>query len=140
MTDLTRDVNEPHVWLALRIAFTATACLAVGEWLHLKQTALSVYSAHLAMVLFPFTAFQKTVERVAGRLTGIAYGLLIVMFFGNYPLLLLLLMLLGQAVFFYMNASGTLAYASLMGGLFLGLIVEMGITAPVAAEAYAVDL
>jgi uncharacterized membrane protein YccC len=128
------------VRLGLRIAFTATACLVVSEWLQLGQRSLSVFTAHLAMVLFPFSAFQKALERIAGRVLGVAYGLALVELLGDAPLLLLCLTMLAQIVFFYVYSSGRLAYGALMGGLFLGVIVEIGITAPPSAQAYAVSL
>src|SRR5262245_23127639 len=136
----TEAEEAAAVRLALRIAVTATACLIVSEWLELGQRALSVYSAHLAMVLFPYSAFQKTIERVSGRLLGVFYGLALVAFLGEARLLVLLLMMLGQLTFFYVYASGRLTYAALMGGLFSGVIVAIAITAPGTATAFAISV
>lgn len=130
------DDEPAAVRLALRVAFTATACLVVSEWLQLGQRSLSVYSAHMAMVLFPYSAFQKTVERVVGRLLGVFYGLLAVVLFAHAPLVLVGFMLLGQMVFFYIYASGRLAYAALMGGLFMGVVVALGLTTPTQVWPY----
>lgn len=136
----TAEEEAAAVRLSLRIAFAGTACLLVSEWLELGQPSLSVFTAHLVMVLFPYSAFQKSFERVTGRLLGVAYGLVLVMFLSQATLLLLSLTMLGQLLFFYVYSSGQLSYAALMGGLFLGLIVEMGINAPTAAQSYAVSL
>ena len=140
MSDAAQTDRSADVGLALRIATAASICLLVSEWLHLQQTALSVYTCHLVMVLFPFTAFQKVVERLFGRVLGVAYGLLVALWFANFPVLLVVLAFLGQMAFFTLNATGRFAYGALMGGLFLGLVVEKGISTPLAAEAYAVSL
>jgi uncharacterized membrane protein YccC len=136
----TEEEEAAAVWLGLRISFTATACLVLSEWWQLGQRSLSVYSAHLAMVLFPYSAFQKTVERVVGRLLGVGYGLLLVWWVRDLTLVFLLLTVLGQLVFFYVMASNRLAYAALMGGLFIGVMVAKGITAPLSAGPYAASL
>lgn len=134
------DPEAAAVGTGLRIAVAATGCLLVSEWWHLEQTALSVYSVHLAMVSFPFSAFQKVVERIGGRLLGVFYGLVLVEFFLETPLLFLVLLVLGLLAFFYVNASGRVAYAALMGGLFLGVIALKGIIAPASASHYAAAL
>jgi hypothetical protein len=108
--------------------------------LHLQQTALSVYTCHLTMVLFPYTAFQKVMERVVGRVAGVAYGLVIALMFANFPVLLTVLAFLGHFAFFTLNATGRFAYAALMGGLFLGVMVEVGLSSPASAESYFVSL
>lgn len=140
MTDAVPADASANVRLALRIATSASLCLFVSEWLHLQQTALSVYTCHLVMVMYPFTAFQKAMERLFGRLLGVAYGLLIALLFSNFPVLLTVLAFLGQMAFFTLNATGRFAYGALMGGLFLGLMVAQGIANPVAAQDYAVSL
>ncbi|MFO0808380.1 MAG: hypothetical protein U0746_07135 [Gemmataceae bacterium] len=135
------DTTSANLRLALRIAASATICLFLSELFKMNQPSLSVFTCHLSMVLFPYSAFQKMLERLGGRVLGVSYGLTLVAFLNDAPFLLLALMLLGQIFFFYVNASGRLAYASLMGGLFVGVIVEIGIaSSPVAAQDYAVGL
>jgi uncharacterized membrane protein YgaE (UPF0421/DUF939 family) len=92
------------------------------------------------MVQFPFTAFQKGVERITGRVLGVFYGLILTLFLRDAPFLFLALMLFGQIVFFYVYASGRLAYAALMGGLFLGVVCAIGLAAPETVTTYARDL
>jgi uncharacterized membrane protein YccC len=136
----TAEQEASAVRLGLRVAVTASACLVISEWLQLSQRSLSVYTAHMAMVLFPYSALQKALERLAGRIIGVLYGLVVFLLLGQTSLLLVFLMLVGQLIFFYVNASGHLAYGSLMAGLFLGVIVEQGLVAPGKASAYAVAL
>jgi uncharacterized membrane protein YccC len=140
MSDASTPDRSAHVGLALRIATAGCICLFLSEWLRLQQAALGVYTCHLAMVLFPYTAFQKVMERLFGRIIGVVYGLLVALFFANFPVLLLVLAWLGQMAFFTLNATGRFAYGALMGGMFLGLLAEQGTTTPLAAEAYAVAL
>src|SRR5262249_23081884 len=135
----TEAEEAAPVPLALRIAVTATACLIVSGWLELGQHALFGYSAHLAMVPLPDSAFQKTIAPVTGRLVGVFYGLALVAFLGEARLLVLALMALGQLFFFYIYASGRLTYAALMGGLFSGVIVAIAITAPGTATSFAIS-
>jgi uncharacterized membrane protein YccC len=128
------------VALGLRIGVAATTCLVVTEWLHLQEAALSVYSTHLVMVQFPFSAFQKGVERIVGRVAGVLYGLALVQLFWPTPFLFVTLAVLGLLVVFYVYASGRLSYAALNGGLFVGVMAVTGITAPATALPYAVGL
>lgn len=137
---MTREQEATAVEIAVRIAVTGTLCLLFSEWLAIGQRSISVYSAHLAMVMFPYTAFQKTVERVVGRVLGVLYGIFLVETFPSSPIILIVLMLVGQLVFFYVNASGKFAYSALMGGLFLGVIVEMGLTSLPTTQNYAIAL
>jgi uncharacterized membrane protein YccC len=138
----TPDVEAANVRLALRIAVAATTCLLISEIFGLEQPALSVFTCHLAMVLFPYSIFQKMMERLIGRVIGVSFGLALVCFLYDAPFLLLAAMMAGQTFFFYVNASGRLSYASLMGGLFVGVVVEIGIagSSSSAAQAYSVSL
>jgi uncharacterized membrane protein YccC len=121
----------PHpVELALRVAFAATACLHLTELLDLPLKALSVYSVHMIMTQYTFTAFQKGVERLLGRGGGVAYGLLLVLLFSNLPILFVLCLTLGLLAIFYLFASNRLAYANLNGGLFMAYMAVAGLTAP----------
>jgi hypothetical protein len=104
---------------------------------HLKQGSLSVYSTHLVLSKFAFTAFQQGVERIVGRLLGIFYGLLLVLFLREVPPLYLLLMALGQLASCYVYLSGRLAYAALNAALFIGAVVAIGLTNPGNAVPYA---
>lgn len=111
---------------ALRVAVAASLCLIVVEWWHLEHGALAVFTTHMVMAQYPVTAFQKGVERLAGRGLGILVGLIILAVFQNTPLLGLLLKALALLTFFYVHFSGRLAYTFLNAGLYLAVIVEIG--------------
>jgi hypothetical protein len=128
------------VGLGLRVATASVISLVVTEWFQLDQGALGMYTVHLAMVIFPYTALQKALERTTGRFLGIFYGLLLLILFRDAPLVMLALMLLGQLAFFYVYASGHFAYAALMGGLFTGVMAATGIATPDQAIPYATAL
>ncbi len=131
------DQEAAAVGVGLRIGAAAIICLVASAWFRLEQAALSVYSAHMAMVLFPHTAFQKGVERVLGRVLGILYGLAAVTFFLQVPPAFVALVVLGLVAFYYVYASGRLSYAALNGGLFVGILAGFGVTAPEAAAPFA---
>jgi uncharacterized membrane protein YccC len=124
------------VALGLRVASASAICLVVTELFHLQQAALGVYTAHLVMVLFPITSFQKGLERFLGRGLGLLYGLILVRTCLNVPLLFLALVMLGQIVASYIYLSGRLAYAALMAALFVGVTAAMGLTAPATVKPY----
>jgi uncharacterized membrane protein YccC len=128
------------VSLGLRVGVAATTCLLVTEWFHLEQSSLSVYTAHLILAQFTFTAFQKGVERFVGRALGVVYGLVLVQLFLDTPFLYLLLMAAGQITACYFYLSGRLAYAALMAALFIGIMVALGLTAPGTAVPYAANV
>ncbi len=123
---------------ALRVGVASVSCLLIAEWLGIEQTSLSVYTAYLVMALFPITSFQKGVERFLGRALGLAYGLGVIVLFRDTTILYLVLVALGQMIACYIYLSGRLAYAALMGALFIGVMAALGATAPEAATPYAV--
>ncbi len=119
--------------LALRGALAASACLALAEWWHVEHANLAVWTTHMVTAQYPFTAFQKGVERVLGRSLGIVVGLILLTLFGNAPVLALTLKLLAILVFFYVYFSGRLAYTFLNAGFYLAFIVSIGVAEPSAA-------
>jgi uncharacterized membrane protein YccC len=127
------SVPNPHVAHALRMAVAAVVCLLLAEWLHLQHGNLAVWTTHMVLAQYVFTAFQKSVERVGGRAVGIGVGLVILTLFGNAPVLVHLLMLLSIFVFFYAYFSGRLQYTWLNAGLYLNVIVQIGRLDPPAA-------
>jgi uncharacterized membrane protein YccC len=124
------------VALGLRVASASMICLLVTELFHLQQAALGVYTAHLVMVLFPISSFQKGVERFLGRGLGLLYGLILVSTCLDVPLLFLTLVMLGQIISCYIYLSGRLAYAALMAALFVGVMAGFGLTAPATTLPY----
>lgn len=126
--------------LGLRVAVATTLCLLLTEVFRLKMTSLAVYSAHLVMAQFTFSSFQKGIERIVGRVLGVAYGLVLVMLFRQTPMLYFLLLGLGMLGFFYVFAANRLAYTALNGGLFVAFMAVVGLTAPATAQVAAANL
>jgi uncharacterized membrane protein YgaE (UPF0421/DUF939 family) len=129
--------QESAVGLGLRVGCASSSCLIISEWFHLEQAALSVYTAHLIMALFPVTSFQKGVERFFGRTIGILYGLVLVIYLRDAPLLYLGLIAVGQIAACYVYLSGRLAYAALMAAIFVGVMGSMGLSTPSGAPSFA---
>src|SRR5262245_55630518 len=119
--------------LALRGALAAAACLALAEWWHLEHANLAVWTTHMVTAQYPFTAFQKGVERVLGRGLGILVGLVLLTLCRNAPGLVLTLKLLAMLAFFYVYFAGRLAYTFLNAGLYLAVIISIGAANPSAA-------
>lgn len=125
---------------ALRVAGAAVVCLLLAEWWHLEYASLAVLTAHMVLAQYAFTAFQKGVERLAGRGLGIVLGLVIVTLFPNAPLVGVLVKALALLAFFYVHFSGRLAYTFLNAGLYLAMIVEVGRLEPGRAVAEGKEL
>src|SRR5262249_28417649 len=81
-------------------------------------------------------SFQKGVERFVGRVLGLVYGLVLVWYFLDTPLLYFALLLAGQISACYIYLSGRLAYAALMAAIFMGVVALFGLTAPATAPSY----
>ncbi len=118
---------------ALRVAGAAALCLVLAEWWHLEQAALAVFTTHMVMAQYAVTAFQKGVERLAGRTLGIVGGLALLTLCQHTPLLAVFLKALALLTFFYVHFSGRLAYTFLNAGLYLAIIVEIGHADPTQA-------
>jgi uncharacterized membrane protein YccC len=127
------STTRPAIGLALRGALAASVCLALAEWWHLEHANLAVWTTHMVTAQYPFTAFQKGIERILGRGLGILVGLILLTLFGNAPVLALTLKLLAILVFFYVYFSGRLAYTFLNAGFYLAFIVSVGVADPSAA-------
>src|SRR6516165_5196861 len=129
------DVPGAHsaLAMALRGALAAVVCLVLAEWWHLEQANLAVWTTFMVTAQYPFTAFQKGVERTLGRGLGILVGLVILTLFHNAPVLAVTLKLLAMLVFFYVYFSGRLAYTFINAGFYLAAIVSIGVADPPAA-------
>jgi uncharacterized membrane protein YccC len=119
--------------MALRGALAATICLVLAEWWHLEYASLAVWTTHMVTVQYPFTAFQKGVERILGRGLGILGGWVILTLFHNAPVLALTLKLVALLACFYVYFSGRLAYTFINAGFYLAGIVSIGVADPSAA-------
>ena len=121
----------------LRVGLASGICLCISEWFHLEQPALGVYTAYLVMALFPVTSFQKGVERFVGRTLGFVYVLCLAWFCLDSRLLFLVLIAAGQTLAGYIYLSGRLAYAALMGAIFIGVMAGLAVTTPNQLADYA---
>jgi uncharacterized membrane protein YccC len=129
---MVEPTTPSAIGLALRGALAAAVCLVLAEWWHLEHANLAVWTTHMVTAQYPFTAFQKGVERILGRGLGILVGLILLTFFGNAPVLALALKLLAILVFFYIYFAGRFAYTFLNAGFYLAAIVSIGVADPSA--------
>jgi len=127
------ELQRAAVATGLRDAAASLICLVVTERFQLGMGFMSVLSAHLIITQFQYTTFQKGVERILGRFSGVLFGLVLVVFFRETPALYLSLFLIAQVIFFYVYASGRMSYAAIQGGAFSVVVVATGITSPPAA-------
>jgi uncharacterized membrane protein YccC len=125
--------RQSDLGLAFRGALAAGVCLALAEGWHFEHANLAVWTTHMVTAQYPFTAFQKGIERVLGRGLGLLVGLVLLTFFGNAPVLALVLKLLALLIFFYVYFSGRLAYTFLNAGFYLAAIISIGLDDPSAA-------
>ena len=71
-SSLVDPTSEP--WPPATAAVVALVC---GEWLQLEHTNLAVWTTHMVMTQYPFSSFQKGIERILGRGLGILGGLVL---------------------------------------------------------------
>ncbi len=117
---------------ALRVARAASLCLVLADWFRLEHGSQAVLTAHIVMAQYPYTAYQKGVERIVGRGFGILCALVFLTLGANAPVLAFVLKLLALLAFFYVYFSGRLAYTFLNAGLYLAIIMEVGDANPAA--------
>lgn len=109
-------------------------CLVVVEVCHLPHAGLAVWTSHMVMAQYPFTVFQKGLERIAGRGLGILAGVALVLLLPEAWLVQLMIELVLLTGFFYFYFADRLAYTFLNAGLYLIAIVAIGHTNPAAAR------
>jgi uncharacterized membrane protein YccC len=119
--------------LSIRSALASTVCLVVSEYFHLEHANLAVWTPHMVTAQYPFTAFQKGIERIVGRVMGVLSGLLLITLFRNAPLLESGLEALLMLAFYYVFFAGRLAYTFQNAGFYLASIVSIGNTSPEGA-------
>src|SRR5262249_42290402 len=93
----------------------------VAEYWGLEHSNLAVWTTFLVMSQYPFTSFQKGLERVLGRGVGILLGLALTTWLNDAPLLAFALIAILLTSFFYIYFSGRLAYTRRQPGLYLVL-------------------
>jgi uncharacterized membrane protein YccC len=87
----------------------------------------------MVMAQYPFTRFQKGLERVIGRGVGILAGLVLTTWFNDTSLLALALIAVLLTTFFYFYFAGRLAYTFLNAGLYVVAVFHIGHADPAAA-------
>jgi uncharacterized membrane protein YccC len=115
---------------AMRAATAAVVALACVEWFHLEHGNLAVWTTHMVMVQYPFSSFQKGVERVLGRGLGILGGLVLLTLWRNAASMATIFEGLALLAFFYVYFSDRLAYTFLNAGLYLAVIMQIGRAEP----------
>jgi uncharacterized membrane protein YccC len=118
---------------ALLTATASVVCLALAEWWGLEHGNLAVWTTFMVMAQYPFTRFQKGLERIIGRGLGILAGLVLTTWFNDTALLTLGLIVLLLTAFFYVYFAGRLAYTFLNAGLYLVAMFQIGHADPAAA-------
>jgi uncharacterized membrane protein YccC len=118
---------------ALLTACATTVCLLAAEWLGLEHADLAVWTTYLVMSQYPFTRFQKGLERVVGRGLGILAGLVLTTWFHDTAVLTVVLIAALLAIFFYLYFAGRLAYTFLQAGLYLVATFQIGHADPASA-------
>jgi uncharacterized membrane protein YccC len=127
------DTSGSSTLPALRTATASTVCLVISEALGLKHANLAVWTTFLVMVQFPFTSFQKGLERIIGRALGILAGLVITTWLNDAPIVGIVLVGLVLTGCGYLYFAGRLAYTFLNAGLYAVALFEIGTADPSSA-------
>jgi uncharacterized membrane protein YccC len=125
---------------ALLTAVATVVCLTLAEGFGLEHGNLAVWTTYMVMAQYPFTRFQKGLERVVGRGLGILAGLVLTTWFHDTPLLTLGLIAVLLTTFFYAYFAGRLAYTFLNAGLYVVAMFQIGHANPASAVAAAEGL
>ncbi len=115
---------------ALDVAAAAVLCFLVVEWLNLAHANLAVWTTFMVMAQYTFTVFQKGIERILGRALGILAGWMLVAATPDAWLVRHFVETVLLAAFFYVYFANRLAYTFLNAGLYLAVIVEIGLREP----------
>src|SRR5215471_14677807 len=125
---------------ALLTAGATVVCLVVAERFGLRHANLAVWTTYMVLAQYPFTRFQKGLERVVGRGLGILAGLVLTTWFHDTALLTLGLIAVLLTVFFYLYFAGQLAYTFLNAGLYVVAMFQIGHANPASAVSVAEGL
>jgi uncharacterized membrane protein YccC len=118
---------------ALLTAVGTVVCLVLAEAFGLEHANLAVWTTYMVMAQYPFTRFQKGLERVVGRGLGILAGLVLTTWFNETSLLAEFLIGILLTTFFYLYFAGRLAYTFLNAGLYVVAMFHIGHSNPAAA-------
>lgn len=120
---------------AVRSATAAVVALVCCEYFQLEHANLAVWTTHMVMTQYPFSSFQKGIERILGRGLGILGGLVLLTVWRNTLSLATVFEAVALLIFFYIYFSDRLAYTFLNAGLYLAVIMEIGHANPAVAQA-----
>jgi uncharacterized membrane protein YccC len=137
MPALDRRAATKH---ALLTAAATAICLVIALALGLEHANLAVWTTFMVLVQFPFSRFQKGLERVVGRGLGILAGLVLTTWFNDAFLLVVTLQIVLLVTFFYLFFAGRLAYTFLNAGLYLVAVFHIGHANPAAVVSVAKEL
>jgi uncharacterized membrane protein YccC len=132
----TRDATSD----AFLTAGASVVCLVLAELFGLEHANLAVWTTYMVMDQFPFTRFQKGLERVVGRGLGILAGLVLTTWFHDTPVLTGALMAVLLTTCFYIYFAGRLAYTFLQAGLYVVAMFQIGHASPASAVSAAEGL
>jgi uncharacterized membrane protein YccC len=129
------EKRRDAVLTGLRVATACSVCLVAVTLLRLDDGYLSVITCLLVMAQYTYTAYQKGVERILGRVSAVAFSLLLVLLLKERPAIYLTLLIAAQLAANYLYASGRLTYLGVQAAAFSGAMAAMGITSPVSVVA-----
>src|SRR5262245_52184990 len=124
--------RQAAVGAGLRAASASVICLVLCAWYHLELAYLSILTAYLGNLQYANTPFQKELERIVGRITGIFFCTLLVVFFRDTVVLCLALMAVALLPLWYVQSSGRFAYGTMLACAFMAQTVAIGMEAPSA--------
>src|SRR5260370_4222293 len=117
----TRDAASD----ALLTAGASVVCLVLAELFGLEHANLAVWTTYLVTAQYPFTRFQKGLERVVGRGLGILAGFVLTTWFHDTPVPTGALIAVLLTTCFYIYFAWRLAYTFLQAGLSFGSMCQL---------------
>ncbi|HEX4146797.1 MAG TPA: FUSC family protein [Pirellulales bacterium] len=126
---LASSTTDPTLG-AVRSATAAVVALVCCEYFQLEHANLAVWTTHMVMIQYPFSSFQKGIERILGRGLGILGGLVLLTIWRNTLTMVTLLEAVSLLVFFYIYFSDRLAYTFLNAGLYMAVTIDIGHSEP----------
>jgi hypothetical protein len=121
----------------LLTAVSTLICLVLVEVFGLEHGNLAVWTTYLVVAQFPYTRFQKGLERILGRALGIFAGLVLATWFNDASLVVLSVLAVLLTFFFYCYFAGRLAYTFLNAGLYVVAMFQIGHANPAAVVSQA---
>jgi uncharacterized membrane protein YccC len=134
------SVSQIATQRALVSAVSCVLCLVAAEAIGLEHSNLAVWTTFLVTAQYPFSRFQKGLERVIGRGFGILAGLILTTWFNEQSLVALSVTAVLLTFCFYVYFAGRLAYTFLNAGLYLVATFHIGHSDPNSAVSEAEGL